>query len=99
MAEYAEGSLVKLTGTFTDEVGAAVDPSVVKVAIEKSDGTTTTYTYGTDPEVTKPSTGIYQIQVDTTGKPGYWHYRWYSTGSGQTATTRGRFRVIGAYPA
>lgn len=96
---YAEGKKVRLTGTFTTSAGVAQDPTTVKVAVETPSGTTTTYTYGTDAGVIKSGTGVYYIDVDTTGEPGVWYYRWYATGTGQTATTYDHFRVREARPA
>ncbi len=98
MAEYAEGNIVRLTGTFTDADDVALDPTVVKAVIERPDGTKTTYTYGTDPELTRSSEGVYKISLDTTGFPGVWLYRWYSTGTGQAANTNSYFDVIPARP-
>lgn len=98
MDTYAEGKLVRLIGTFTNNAGAVQDPAVVKVVVKTPEGVSTTYTYGTDVTLIKDSTGIYHFDVDTTGKPGVWHYRWYSTGSGQSATTDSYFEVRQAYP-
>lgn len=98
MANYAEGKLVRLTGTFSNSAGTAIDPDVVKVVVQDPAGTTTTYVYGTDAEVVKDSVGTYHIDVDTTDSAGIWYYRWYSTGTGQTATTDDYFRVLAARP-
>lgn len=83
---YDKGDLVKVTGTFTDPDSndALIDPTVVKVSVKEPDGTTTTYTYGTDAECVKVSTGLYKLEINCDA-PGTWHYRWWSTGTGQAA--------------
>ena len=87
------GDLAKLTGTFTDpdNSDAAIDPTAVFVAFTTPTGVTTTYTYGTDAELTKASTGVYNANVDCTAA-GRWLYRWYSTGTAQ-ASEPGSFWV------
>jgi hypothetical protein len=91
MDTYALGNLVRVSAAFTNSVGAAVDPAVVKCQVRTPDGTVTTYTYGTDAEVIKSATGAYYLDVDA-ATAGEWRYRWYSTGSGQAAD-EGRFYV------
>lgn len=89
------GDLVKLTGTFTDpdNADAPIDPTAVFLAFTSPSGTTTTYTYGTDAELVKASTGVYTANVDGT-EAGKWRYRWYSTGTAQ-ASEPGSFIVNG----
>ena len=83
---YDIGDLVTLTGTFTDAPtnGTVHDPTTVSVTIREPDGTATTYVYGTDAEVTKASTGVYNCDwsIDQSGQH---FYRWFATGTGQAS--------------
>ena len=81
---YQLGDLVRATGTFTTAAGAALDPSVVKCSVITPLAVTTTYTYGTDAALVKDSAGIYHVDVNA-ASVGTWHYRWFSTGTGQAA--------------
>ncbi len=82
---------MQIKGTFEDSSGTVTDPATIAVDVVDATGVTTTYSYsgGT---VTKVSTGVYTVNLDTTAKPGRWQYRWYSTGTGQAANT-GQFLV------
>lgn len=88
---YDQGDLVKVSGSFTNEAGAAIDPSVVNFTYKDPAGTTTTLVYGTDAAVVKSSTGNYYVNLSAT-LPGTWVWRWHSTGTGQAADT-GQFYV------
>lgn len=71
------GEVVRARNTYTDpSTGVVTDPTTVQVEVRSPDGTTATYLYGTDVELTKVSTGVYQmlIQMAQTGT-----YRWYWT--------------------
>ena len=81
---YDVGDLVRCSGAFTDADGNAQDPATVLVDVRAPSGTTTTYTYGVDAEVVKDDTGAYHIDVDVNAA-GPWWYRFYATGSGQSA--------------
>lgn len=84
MGTYYVGNLVRVSVVFTNSVGTAVDPTAVKCQVRTPAGVVTTYTYGTDPEVVKDSTGNYHLDVNASTE-GLWRYRWYSTGTGQAA--------------
>jgi hypothetical protein len=92
-SKYHEGDVVTIEGQFTDTNGNPTDPSTVKVDVTTPDGTVTTYTYVTDVQITKPTTGTYRMNNDTTGKRGLWIYTWYSTGSGQADSGERMFYV------
>lgn len=81
---YQVGDLVRVTGTFTTLAGAATDPTSVFFSFKTPSGTITIYQYGVDAQVIKSGTGIYYVDVSVTA-PGNWNYRFYSTGTGQTA--------------
>ena len=85
-----KGQLVKCSGVFTID-GAEADPDVVKVTITNPSGESTTYTYGTDAELVKASTGNYSVNVDA-DEAGTWYYRFWSTGDGQ-ASEQSNFEV------
>ena len=97
MNTYTDGELVKCTGTFTTEAGDAQDPTGVRFVFETPAAQVTEYVYGTDVQVVKDSTGIYHVNLDTTDKPGTWKYRFYSTGTGQSAA-QAKFKVTRAVP-
>lgn len=82
--QYDNGDLVRVSVVFTDSSNANVDPTVVKVSVKTPAGVTTTYTYGTDAALVKDSAGHYHLDIDASAS-GTWHYRWFSTGTGQAA--------------
>jgi hypothetical protein len=80
---YDIGDLVRLSASFTNSVGSAVDPTTVAVKYKAPGAATVTKTYALA-EVTKDSTGHYHYDVSVTVE-GHWYYRWESTGTGQAA--------------
>lgn len=84
MNVYDVGDLVRVTGAFTNSAGTALDPAVVKFKFTNPAGVTTTYTFGTDAQLVKDSTGNYHVDLDASVK-GTFRYRWFSTGNGQAA--------------
>jgi len=91
---YKLGGLVRVSGAFTTSAGVAQDPTVVKCSVRSPLGVVTTYTYGTDTEIMKDSTGNYHMDVSAPAI-GTYYYRWFSTGTGQAAD-EGWFEVIDA---
>jgi hypothetical protein len=84
--EYDQGNVLRLRTTFYDDVTGVLDPTVVNFEMKPPGATTPTlYTYPTNPELVKDSTGNYHVDVDL-DTPGWWVYRWFSTGSGKAAT-------------
>lgn len=88
---YDLGDLVRVTAAFTNTAGTAIDPAAVFFQAKDPNGTLTEYTYGTDVELVRDSLGNYHADV-AAAAAGTWHYRFYSTGSGQAAET-GSFTV------
>lgn len=82
---YDIGDLVRVPAEFTNAAGTSIDPSVVKLTVKKPGVAATIYTYGTDPEIVKDAVGEYHADVSVTAHPGFWHCRWWSTGTGQAA--------------
>lgn len=70
--------------TFTDVNGDVADPTAVTFKMREPDGTETNYTYGTDLELEKSSTGVYFV---TWGfrVPGRHIHRFAGTGTLQAA--------------
>lgn len=81
---YAIGDEVKCRGEFKDADGNYHDPTTVTFRVTDPSGTTTAYTYVTDPEVVKYSTGIYDVIVDADAA-GIWWWGYDATGTGQAA--------------
>jgi len=81
---YQQGDLVRISATFKNSAGTAIDPTSVKAHYKKPDGTKVTKTYPTDAEVVKDSTGNYRMDIDANAA-GVWKYGWSSTGTGQAA--------------
>lgn len=90
---YPEGTLVTARGTFTNSTGTVHNPTAVLLDVVEPASALVTYTYGVDAIITRPSTGIYEANLDTTGKRGLWLYTWYSTGSGQSDSGEESFYV------
>lgn len=84
MTTYMSGSLVRATGTFLDINGAAADPTTVTLKYKKDAASTTTLTYAGG-GVTKTATGVYHVDLDTTGWAGpdtqLWTLEWIGTGT------------------
>jgi hypothetical protein len=93
--EYDVGDLVRITGTFTNSAGTAVDPTVVRAQYTDPSGNTTSLLYLTDAALVKASTGVYYVDIDA-DESGVWLYRFYATGTGQGAE-EGYFEVVGSY--
>jgi len=88
---FDKGDLVRLTATFENAAGTDIDPTAVLFSFINPAGTSTTYTYGTDVELVKSATGIYYVDINASSS-GVYRWRWYSTGTGQTAA-EGSFTV------
>lgn len=68
------------------------NPATVACIIQNPAGVKKTYTFGTDSELVRPSTGYYTLQF-TVDKSGFWTYRWVSTGSPGQGEEERKFRV------
>ncbi len=91
------GQLVRVSATFREIAsGDEVDPDVVLLAIENSEGAVVEHTYLDGAFVVRDGTGAYHADVDASSA-GTWFYRWRSTGDGQAAReTRFKVRVAQA---
>ena len=99
MSTVYEGSTIRFytSQPFTSISGTVVDPDVVTFSYQVQGQTKQTYTYthGTgDPTgtIVKDSTGTYHADIDTTGQPGLWAWRWtgapQSSGGADTTKTK-----------
>ncbi len=92
LTTYPIGEVVQIATLFATD-GVAVDPAVVKFSYKPvALGTATTLTYGTDAALVKDSTGNYHVNLDTTSYGGQWQWRFFSTGTSQSAVA-GSFYV------
>src|SRR5262245_47032462 len=80
---YAQGDLAVASAVFTVS-DAAADPTTVKVTVVRPDSQRQTYTYTTDAQVVKDSTGNYHINLSCV-VPGSWRVWWHAEGTGQAA--------------
>lgn len=86
------GTSLRLTVSFTDADGTAVDPDTVTFSTFSPGGTSTDYVYDTDDEVGRSATGSYYADISP-GESGRWHFRWLTTGTGTSIATEGDFIV------
>ena len=94
---YSEGQVPRITATFKTSSGTLVDPTSVFFRYKVGNGAVTQEAYGGG-IVLKESTGVYYVDIDTTGKPGKWIYRWYSTGTAACSMLKREFDVEEAEP-
>ena len=92
MNKYKIGQIARCTGTFRDEDDTLQDPGAVYFHLIDPSENETTLTYGVDATLIKQSTGIYYVDV-TADEAGVFQYRFYSTGSYQTAD-EDQFEVV-----
>lgn len=79
------GTLVRVSGVFKDASAALLDPTTVKFKWKRPDtGALTIYTYLTDVQLVRDSSGTYHVDLSADVQ-GEWLYRWESTGTGQAA--------------
>lgn len=84
MTHFDLGDIMRVTATFTDSGGNAVDPDTVTFSVLHDDDEQVDYVYGTDVEVVQQTTGVYYLDVEL-DDTGYWRTRVASTGAGQAA--------------
>jgi len=89
---YDKGDVVRVTGAFTNAAGAAQDPSTVRFKFKDPANTVTTYTYPTDAQLVRDSTGNYHVDVDASIS-GEWDYRWEGSGAVGKSAGEGKFEV------
>jgi hypothetical protein len=90
-----QGASVRLKMIFKSEAGVLVDPTTIAVQISRdADGAFTEYDGTPQGEgITKESTGLYYIDLDTNACGGVWKYNIAATGAAPAAK-QGQFYVI-----
>lgn len=76
--KYYPGTTMSLTAAFTNSNGQASDPSTVVFKTYSPCGKISIYTYGTDANVSKSSTGNYAASF-VADHAGRWRTRWEGT--------------------
>lgn len=77
---YDVGDGPFVTCTFKNISDVATDPTTVTATVLEPDGTTTTYSYGTDAALERTATGIYRLRV-TFDVAGEWAVKFFGTGT------------------
>jgi hypothetical protein len=72
--------------------GALTDPTTVTAKVRKPDGSTQTYVYGTHPELTRSSLGVFVLKLTDTVLVGRWSERFIGTGNAE-GVQEGEFYV------
>ncbi len=89
---YDLGDLVKVSATFKNaDTAGVIDPDVINLSVRTPAGAITTYTHGVDANLTQDDVGQYYAMINA-NQAGYWFYRWWSAGFGQTAKEK-EFKV------
>lgn len=91
---YDVGDLIRCSITIKVS-DTLTNPTTLKFKVKNPAGTITTYTYGTDAELVRDSTGAYHIDISAT-QAGTYRYRWESTGTAAGAE-EGAFVVNESY--
>ena len=91
MNSYFVGNVVRVQGNLADLDGTPGDPGGVVVRYRNPAGIITSKTYGTDAEVLRTGTGVYQMDI-VANVEGIWTYRFEATGN-RAGATEGRFTV------
>ena len=69
---------------YKGDTESPIDPDVVKLSVRTPAGVVTTATHGVESTIVKEAVGKYFAHIDA-NEAGFWFYRWWSTGFGQTA--------------
>lgn len=91
MNTYDVGDKVRIACKFTDVDDVETNPTVTVFKFTDPSGNTITYTYDTDDELERDSTGNFHVDI-TIDEPGTWYYRWIGTGT-VVAAEEGSFYV------
>ena len=88
---YDRGHLVRCDVQFKNAAGTFTDPTAILFKFRTPANLATTYTYGTDSQLVKDSTGKYHVDLSMT-QEGDWYYRFEGTGALQAASEK-NFKV------
>lgn len=92
---YYENQTVKLTGTFVDSSGVAIDPPTVTFVTMSPSGVVANLTYNNDPNVARSGPGVYLATVGVS-EAGEWRYGVKSAGGNLMSASYGLFVVLPA---
>jgi hypothetical protein len=95
MNTYDVGDVIRLTATFVNSAGAAVDPSSLVAwhrIIKPNLFDVTTIAFNGVDSMVKLSTGVYYTDV-AVNSGGEWHYRFRGYGA-NAAAVEGKFQVL-----
>jgi uncharacterized protein YfaS (alpha-2-macroglobulin family) len=92
---YDVGDLVRCAANFKNTLNVDIDPSTVTFKVKPPTGAIITYAYGVDSQLVKDSVGDYYVDVNANAE-GTWHWRFFSTGTGQAAAEQ-TFEVQKSY--
>lgn len=82
---YDLDSLIRVTATWSDTAGSAIDPTTVTLYIKSPASTLTTLVYGVDTDLVKDTTGVYHADINVT-ESGKYYYRFKGTGAAQASS-------------
>jgi uncharacterized protein YfaS (alpha-2-macroglobulin family) len=85
---YDAGDVVPCSFAVNNSAGTAADPTGLTFKIRSPAGTVTTYTYGTDSQLVKDSTGRYHVDWPVpaaAASEGLWSVRFEATGTNACA--------------
>lgn len=96
-SKYDKGDLVRSAVAFTNEAGAAADPTTItfKFKVGKN-GTITTYVYGVNAELVKDSVGNYHVDLAIDTDSITYYVAFYGTGA-LIAADRNTFTINNDY--
>lgn len=89
------GTQAKVQVVFRDEDKRPADPGVVTIQVKTPAASTTAYVYGTDAEVTRIATGVYQIAFAVTAA-GTWTVQAEGSSSGPIVVDSDTFSATAA---
>ena len=85
---------IQLRATFLNDSDAVTNPTTVSFLLRSPCGTETTYVYGTDDEITRPSTGVYLGDIMLfPNEVGSWCWCVLLIGMGTTTITKNDFLI------
>lgn len=88
---FPKGAVVRIDAEFTDEAGAAVDPTTVRARYKAPTSAEVALDYGVDVRVVRDGVGLYHVDLEA-AESGTWSYRWEGTGVAQ-AVAEARFKI------
>lgn len=86
-----EGTVVRFytSSAFKDVSGTAADPTEIIFAYQVGSNPVRQVVYGVPQSwgtISRDGTGLYHVDIDTTGSPGLWSWTWAGIGAVQVKT-------------